>query len=91
MDWALLELDAVRDRKVIDQSLFLVLTHYGSHCLHHLMPTIDHAYLPLCHDAFKETCAEFNIKYDGKFLTQWDLLKGQFKQLMREKIKDNSR
>lgn len=91
MDWGLLELDATRGRKDIDKSLFLVLTHYGLHTLHHLLPTVDHAYLPLCIDALKETCAEFNIDVGDNDLTQWELIKGQFKQLLRKEVKYNSR
>lgn len=88
-DWGVLELDAVRERKVIDDSNFLVLTNFGLHGLHHLLPTVDHCYLSLCVNAFEETCKEFNISIE-KF-TQWELVKGQFKQLARKKPKKNFR
>ncbi|XP_018339766.1 PREDICTED: cytochrome b5-related protein-like isoform X1 [Trachymyrmex septentrionalis] len=89
MDWGLLELDAVRDRVDIDKSLFLIVTHYGSHTLHHLLPTVDHHYLPLCVPAFLKTCEEFNVSSDK--WTQWKLLKGQFNQIMRTEVKKNHR
>ncbi|XP_076163345.1 cytochrome b5-related [Ptiloglossa arizonensis] len=89
LDWGLLELDAVREREVIDDSDFLVLTNFGLHGLHHLLPTVDHSYLPLCMKAFEETCKEFNIGR-GKW-TQWKLMKGQFNQLMRKEPKKNFR
>ncbi|XP_011153853.1 cytochrome b5-related protein isoform X2 [Harpegnathos saltator] len=89
MDWGLLELDSVRDRKVIDDSTFLSLTHFGSHTLHHLLPTVDHHYLSLCMPAFVQTCKEFKVKND-KF-TQWELIKGQFQQLLRDTPKKNHR
>ncbi|XP_011647047.1 cytochrome b5-related protein isoform X1 [Pogonomyrmex barbatus] len=89
LDWGLLEMDAVRDREVIDDSIFLALTNYGSHTLHHLLPTVDHHYLQLCVPAFLQTCKEFNVSADK--WTQWELLKGQFKQLGRTDVKKNQR
>ncbi|XP_076671851.1 cytochrome b5-related isoform X2 [Andrena cerasifolii] len=89
LDWGLLELDAVRERKVIDDFDFLVLTNFGLHGLHHLLPTVDHTYLPLCANAFEQTCKEFGIS--TKKLTQWELVKGQFKQLLRKEPKKNHR
>ncbi|KAK9295041.1 hypothetical protein QLX08_010521 [Tetragonisca angustula] len=88
-DWGILEMDAVRERPVIDDSDFLVLTNFGLHGLHHLLPTVDHCYLPLCVNAFKETCKEFGITTE-KF-TQWKLVKGQFKQILRRERKRNLR
>lgn len=89
LDWGLLELDAVRERRVIDESDFLVLTNFGQHHLHHLLPTVDHTYLPLCIDALEKTCKEFGISTE-KF-TQWELVKGQFQQLLRREPKKNHR
>lgn len=89
-DWGLLELDAVRGREVVDDSLFLALTNFGSHTLHHLLPTVDHAYLPLCLDAYYETCKEFRLNPDDK-MTYWQHVKGQFQQLTRIESKYNSR
>lgn len=89
LDWGLLELDAVRERKVIDDSDFLVLTNFGQHHLHHLLPTVDHTYLHLCNDAFEETCKEFGISTEK--WTQWELVKGQFQQLLRKEPKKNHR
>ena len=90
LDWGLLQLDAVRGRKVIDDSLFLALTNFGSHTLHHLLPTVDHAYLPLCIDAYRETCQEFNLKDENR-MTQWEHVKGQFQQIIRVEAKYNAR
>lgn len=89
LDWGLLELDAVRERKVIDDSNFLVLTNFGLHGLHHLLPTVDHSYLHLCIPAFEKTCKEFGISTE-KF-TQLELVSGQFKQLVRKEPKLNCR
>jgi len=81
LDWGLLEMDAVRDREVIDDSIFLALTTFGSHSLHHLLPTVDHHYLHLCVPAFLQTCEEFHVSSDR--MSQWELMKGQFRQLAR--------
>ncbi|XP_039313567.1 cytochrome b5-related protein [Solenopsis invicta] len=89
LDWGLLELDAVRDREVIDDSLFLALTNFGSHSLHHLLPTVDHHYLKLCIPAFLQTCKEFGVSSDR--WTQWELMKGQFRQLARTDARKNHR
>ncbi|XP_070153067.1 cytochrome b5-related protein isoform X3 [Polyergus mexicanus] len=89
LDWGLLEMDAVRDREVIDDSTFLALTNFGSHTLHHLLPTVDHHYLQLCVPAFLQTCEEFGLNSDK--WTQWELLKGQFRQLVRTETKKNHR
>ncbi|XP_012254794.2 cytochrome b5-related protein-like [Athalia rosae] len=84
-DWGLAQLDAVRDRVEIETSIFLVLTHFGTHSLHHLLPTVDHAYLPLCEPAFQKTCQEFQV--DTSLWTQWKLFKGQFMQLANNRPK----
>ena len=84
-----MELDAVRDRKIIDDSLFLVLTNFGSHGLHHMLPTVDHAHLELCVPAFIETCREFGVDAD-KF-SSWELIKGQYQQLTRTQSRPNYR
>ena len=81
LDWGLLELDALRDRSEVDDSLFLTLTNFGLHGLHHLLPTVDHDYLKLCEPVFIETCREFNVDI-GK-VKSWDLAKGSYRQLVR--------
>lgn len=82
-------MDAVRDRKIIDDFHFLSLTNFGLHTLHHLLPTVDHAYLPLCLPAYQATCREFNINIER--FTQFEMIEGQFKQLARIKPKRNHR
>ncbi|XP_053971020.1 cytochrome b5-related protein-like [Hylaeus volcanicus] len=89
LDWGLLEVDAVRERKIIDDFNFLVLTNFGLHCLHHLLPTVDHSYLPLVANALEETLKEFKINTDK--WSQWELVKGQFQQLLRREPKKNYR
>ncbi|XP_063983711.1 cytochrome b5-related protein-like isoform X2 [Diachasmimorpha longicaudata] len=89
LDWGLLEMDAVRDREVVDDSYILTLTQFGLHSLHHLLPTVDHSYLPLCLPALEDTCREFGVDL-GK-LTPWELIKGQFRQLRRVEVKTNHR
>lgn len=78
-DWGLRQLDAVRDRIEIEGSLFLVLTNFGSHSLHHMFPTVDHSRLAKIQPILQETCKEFG--YDYKYTTIWNLVCGQFRQL----------
>ncbi|XP_011307350.1 cytochrome b5-related protein isoform X3 [Fopius arisanus] len=89
LDWGLLEMDAVRDREIVDDSYFLTLTQFGLHSLHHLMPTVDHAYLHLCLPALEDTCREFGI--GTRRFTPLELIKGQFRQLRRVQVKTNYR
>uniref|UniRef100_A0A6M2DY45 Putative delta 6-fatty acid desaturase/delta-8 sphingolipid desaturase n=1 Tax=Xenopsylla cheopis TaxID=163159 RepID=A0A6M2DY45_XENCH len=81
LDFGIFQLDAVMDRTDITGSTFLVLTNFGDHGLHHLFPTIDHAYLPHLYPVLEEVCKQFNVKL--RFTTQWDLIKGQFRQLLK--------
>ncbi|CAH2010246.1 unnamed protein product [Acanthoscelides obtectus] len=83
MDWGIFQIDAVRDRKDINSSYFLVLTNFGDHTLHHLFPTIDHGYLQYLYPEFFETCQEFGIRYETT--TQLELVKGQYRQLAKHK------
>ncbi|VEN43802.1 unnamed protein product [Callosobruchus maculatus] len=87
MDWGIFQLDAVRDRKDIVGSPFLVLTNFGDHALHHLFPTIDHGYLDSLYPEFYETCKEFGLQYECT--TQMGLIKGQYWQLAKVKPNPN--
>ena len=80
-DWGLYQLDTVKDRVEIKGQFFLVLVLFGDHTLHHLFPTIDHAYLYDLYPELEETCKEFGI--DFNLTTIWDLIFGQFQQLGR--------
>lgn len=81
MDWGIFQIDAVMDRKDITGSLFLVLTNFGDHALHHLFPTIDHGKLDYLYPVFLKTCEEFGIKW--RLSSQLELTKGQYLQLAR--------
>ncbi|XP_015512954.1 cytochrome b5-related protein [Neodiprion lecontei] len=85
MDFGLAQVDTVRDRLEIEASTFLVLTNFGSHTLHHLLPTIDHTYLHLCQPAFEQTCKEFGVSTETWPI--WKMWWGFFKQL--ENIQPN--
>lgn len=88
-DWGLFTLDATRDRVEVQGSLFLILTTFGDHTLHHLFPAIDHAHLHGLYPILESTCKEFGIDY--KLTTTWDLITGQYKQLLRNKPNLNER
>nr|CAD7453415.1 unnamed protein product [Timema tahoe] len=80
-DWGLGQLDTLRDRPDIQSNLFLALTQFGHHALHHLFPTVDHSRLEKLYPIMMETCKEFGIEYEEKSI--WDMLRGQFQQLAR--------
>lgn len=79
-DWGLNQLDAVRARPD-ERNLFIVLSSFGEHALHHLFPTLDHAYLSECHDVLAKVCKQFG--HDCEYKTNFELFKGQLQQLSR--------
>lgn len=85
-DWGLHQLDAVADNTGVSGNSFLVLTHFGEHSLHHLFPTLDHTILPQLLPIVVDVCKEFNVKL--RYMSRWELVKGQFKQLARTETKD---
>jgi fatty acid desaturase len=82
-DYALIQLDAVRDRADTNKSIFLVAVSYGDHLLHHLFPTIDHGKLHVLNDVLTQTLEEFKI--DFPLYTAKDMFTGMFEQLGRDK------
>ena len=83
-DWGICQIDAVRDRAVVTNNLFLVSTMFGDHTLHHLFPTIDHSKLPLLRPIFLETCKEFGVKIEEE--TIFSMMWGKYRQLSRTKV-----
>lgn len=81
MDFGIYQLAATIDRNDIKNSLFLTLTNFGHHTLHHFFPTLDHAVLPQLQDIFVETCRDF--EKDFREMPWWNLIAGQFRQLSR--------
>lgn len=81
MDFGVYQLAATIDRNDVKDSLFLTLTSFGHHILHHFFPTLDHAVLPQLQEIFVNTCKEFEA--DFRELPWWELIAGQFKQLTR--------
>lgn len=81
LDWGIFTVDTVMEREDLRGNIILTLTNFGDHCLHHLFPTIDHALLPDLHETVIQTCYEF--KTDFRSSPWWDLIKGQFEQLVR--------
>lgn len=86
LDFGKFQLDSVVERDGLKKSLFLVLTHFGDHGMHHLFPTLDHAILPQLEDIFVKTCKEFNVVPERN---DWsELIKEQHLQLARTKPKE---
>ncbi|KAL3272609.1 hypothetical protein HHI36_014077 [Cryptolaemus montrouzieri] len=83
LDFGVHQLDAVSDRPNITGSLFLVLTNYGDHALHHLFPTLDHGVLDSLYPTFLQTCIDFGV--DWKLYSSGELVVGALQQLARDK------
>jgi fatty acid desaturase len=74
------------ERSGAKANLFMTLTTFGEHILHHMFPSIDHALLTQLNEVFLETCSEFKeeIKECSIFSAFW----GQLKQLKRTETID---
>jgi fatty acid desaturase len=83
MDFGIFQMDTVIDRIDLKGSLFLVMTHFGDHALHHLFPTLDHALLPQLYGVFFETCKEFEMEL--REYPFYKLIQGQYMQQARTK------
>lgn len=83
LDFGVYQLAATIDRSDVKDSLFLTLTSFGHHILHHFFPTLDHAVLPQLNDIFLNTCQEFEGEL--RVFPWWQLIVGQFTQLTRTK------
>ncbi|RZF44379.1 hypothetical protein LSTR_LSTR007954 [Laodelphax striatellus] len=82
-DWGLNQLDAVSERIEVKKTFPWSHLSFGDHALHHIFPTIDHDDLAELYPVFERTCAEFKVALSH--MTTWQLISGQFKQLMRNK------
>lgn len=81
LDYGIYQLAATIDRVAVRSILFISLTHFGNHALHHLFPSLDHSVLPHLREALIETCNEFDTELQECSMLQ--AIVGQFKQLGR--------
>ena len=84
LDFGIYQIVTTIDRNEANSCLFMMLTHFGKHLLHHMFPALDHAVLPQLEDEFLHTCHEFNQQI--KQTTLMAAAKEQFKQLSRTKF-----
>lgn len=82
LDYGIYQLGATIDRSETKANLFMTLTHFGDHLLHHLFPSLDHVLLPQFRDVLFETCKDFNEK-EPTDCTLIQAVVDQFKQLSR--------
>lgn len=83
-DYGVYQLAATIDRVEAGFNLFVTLTHFGDHMLHHMFPSLDHSLLPQLREIFIETCKDF--KEEFRECSMWDALVGQCEQLGRTDI-----
>lgn len=83
LDYGLYQMATTIERVEANWNLFMSLTYFGDHIMHHFFPALDHALLPQLQDTLVETCQEF--KEDLRYYTMLDAIIGQFQQLARTK------
>ncbi|KAJ3332225.1 Cytochrome b5- protein, partial [Gonapodya sp. JEL0774] len=81
-DFGLFQLEATADRAdVYNNGLIPVITTFGDHTLHHLFPTVDHAYHAYLYKELAETCREFGVRFE--FTNYRDMITGFYRSLWR--------
>jgi fatty acid desaturase len=85
LDFGIYQMAATIDRYEANSNLFMILTHYGEHIMHHMLPTLDHSILFHFREILEETCVEF--KEDLKLISIATATIEQFKQLKRTEVK----
>ncbi|KAI9028013.1 hypothetical protein DFJ74DRAFT_765980 [Hyaloraphidium curvatum] len=82
LDFGLFQLEATTDRLELNRGLLLpVLATFGDHSLHHLFPSVDHAYHGYLYDELAKTCTEFGVRFE--WTPYWDAIKGFYRSLWR--------
>lgn len=81
LDYGMYQLRCTVDRVEAKSNLFMTLTHFGDHMLHHLFPSLDHSLLPQLRETLVATCKDFEEELTE--CSMLDALIGQFKQLSR--------
>jgi fatty acid desaturase len=84
-DFGIYQVRSVIERTGAKANLFMSLTTFGDHILHHLFPSIDQALLPQLNDILFETCKEF--REEIREYSIFDGFVGQFQQLERKELK----
>lgn len=85
LDFGIYQMAATIDRYEANSNLFMILTHYGEHIMHHMLPTLDHSLLYNFREILEETCVEF--KEDLKLISIATATIEQFRQLRRTKVR----
>ncbi|KXS16938.1 hypothetical protein M427DRAFT_54965 [Gonapodya prolifera JEL478] len=90
LDFGLFQLEATADRvDVYNKGLLPVITTFGDHTLHHLFPTVDHAYHTYLYQDLAETCKEFNVRFE--FTNYRDMFLGFYRSLARTNRTEHAR
>ncbi|KAI9005561.1 hypothetical protein DFJ74DRAFT_773841 [Hyaloraphidium curvatum] len=94
LDFGLYQLEATADRVEVYSSTSVlslpgVLVTLGDHTMHHLFPTIDHAYHRFLYADLARTCKEFGVRFE--FTTLWDMIKGFYTSQSRTELNSEPR
>lgn len=89
LDYGIYQLAATIERHEAGSNLFMSLTHFGDHILHHFFPALDHSLLPQFRELALKTCLEFHEEL--RTCSLLEAFVDQIKQLSRtETIKLNN-
>lgn len=80
-DYGVYQLAATIERSPANVNLFVSLTNFGDHMLHHMFPSLDHSLLRHLRETLAETCTDFQEEF--RKCSVWEALTGQFQQLGR--------
>lgn len=83
LDFAYHQMAATIERREANSNLFMIMTHYGEHILHHFFPSLDHSVLYHFHDELMDTCVEF--KEELKKISLLEATIEQYKHQARTK------
>lgn len=83
LDFGIYQLSATVDRTEANSNLFMSLTNFGHHSLHHMFPSLDHSILPQLEEVFIETCTDFQVKLRKYYFLYCFV--GNIEQLNRKK------
>lgn len=84
MFFSLCQVDATKDKADdFSENLFVNLTTFGDHPMHHLFPAICHSKLPYIKPIVIDTLKEFGVDFNGERIAQLELFAGLHRQYAR--------
>lgn len=70
------------EREDIHGKPYWCMTMFGDHALHHLFPTLDHAYLPYLYPVFLDYAEKYKVNF--RITRVSDMARGQLQQAQQK-------